>query len=48
MPNPKVIIFSGNIFIFHAFDIGDDIDLEKLEKSQVLMRKPLILPKYFV
>lgn len=25
-------VFSGNIFIFHAFDIGDDINLEKTSK----------------
>jgi hypothetical protein len=41
------MVFNGNLYIFHAFDIGDDINLEKLEKSQVLMRRPLILPKYF-
>jgi len=39
--------FSGNIFIFQAFDIGDDIDLETIEKKQIIHTKPLILPKYF-
>jgi len=33
--------------MFHAFDIGEDIDLEELEKSQVLIKKSTILPKYF-
>ena len=41
------IIFNGNIYLFHAFDIGDDVNLEKLEKSQILIRKPSTLPKYF-
>lgn len=40
-------IFSGNIFIFHAFDVGDDINLEALNTSQVVMTQPLVLPKYF-
>lgn len=40
-------IFTGNIYIFHAFDVGDDINLEKLEKSQVVDTKPHQLPKYF-
>jgi len=39
--------FSGNIYIFQAFDIGDEIDLEKLEKSNVLIQRPLTLSKYF-
>jgi len=39
--------FSGNIFIFQAFDVGDDIELEKIEKEQILHTKPLTLPKYF-
>ena len=43
----KSIVFNGDIYIFHAFDVGDDINLEKIEKSQVLIRHPLILPKYF-
>ena len=25
--------FSGNIFIFYAFDVGDDISLEKTKGS---------------
>ncbi len=39
--------FSGNIFIFQAFDVGDDIDLERIEKEQALHTQPLQLPKYF-
>jgi hypothetical protein len=26
-------IFSGNIFIFHAFDVGDDVTLEKIRRE---------------
>ncbi len=40
-------IFSGNIFIFHAFDVGDDIHLEKIEKLSKVTTVPLTLPKYF-
>jgi hypothetical protein len=40
-------VFSGNIFIFHAFDVGDDIHLEKIEKSSKVTPMPLSLPKYF-
>ncbi len=39
--------FSGNIFIFQAFDVGDDFDLELIEKKQILQTKALALPKYF-
>ena len=39
--------FSGNIYIFHAFDIGDDIDLEKIDKSNKIKKQPLNLPNYF-
>ena len=40
-------IFTGNIYIFHAFDIGDDIDLQKVEESHEIITRPLKLPKYF-
>jgi hypothetical protein len=40
-------IFAGNIYIFHAFDIGDEINLEKVKESSVVMPRPLTLPKYF-
>jgi len=43
----KPLTFSGNIFIFSAFDIGDDINLEKIEKIRALKSVPLSLPKYF-
>lgn len=40
-------LFSGNLYIFHAFDVGDDVDLAKIEAQQVLRTVPLSLPKYF-
>lgn len=40
-------VFSGNIFIFHAFDIGDDLDLARVRESKVLEYYPLTLSKYF-
>jgi len=41
------LTFSGNIFIFYAFDVGDDINLEKIEKTGALKSVPISLPKYF-
>lgn len=41
------LIFNGNLYIFHAFDVGDDINLEKIEKTQSLYKRPFVLPKYF-
>ncbi|MBT3455742.1 hypothetical protein HN446_01635 [bacterium] len=40
-------LFSGNIFIFHAFDIGDSISLEGIKKAQLLLSPPQTIPKYF-
>lgn len=40
-------IFTGNLYIFHAFDVGDEINLEKLNASGVVNPRPLVLPKYF-
>jgi len=45
--NPTQLTFSGNVFIFNAFDVGDDINFEKIEKTGVLESVPLSLPKYF-
>lgn len=39
--------FSGHIHIFHAFDIGEDIDLEMIKQKQILSRRPLPSSKYF-
>lgn len=43
----KQTTFSGNVFIFYAFDVGDDIDFEGLEKQQPLIIRPYSPPKYF-
>lgn len=40
-------VFSGNIFVFYAFDIGDDINFKALEQSQALTKVPYHAPKYF-
>lgn len=40
-------LFKGNIFIFQAFDVGDDINLEALKEAHVLTQRPLTLSKYF-
>lgn len=39
--------FSGNIFIFYAFDVGDDINLAKTESSRVITTKAPAFSKYF-
>jgi len=39
--------FSGNIFIFHAFDIGDDINLERIKRQQLLIAQSKPLTKHF-
>jgi hypothetical protein len=46
-PGSEDAIFSGNIFIFHAFDIGEDVNLESIRQAQVLRTIPITLPKYF-
>ncbi len=40
-------IFTGHIIIFHAYDVGDDINLEAIKEKQLLLRRPLQLAKYF-
>lgn len=39
--------FSGHIYIFQAFDVGEDINLHALERSRVIQDVPLQLPKFF-
>jgi len=41
------LLFSGNIYIFHAFDVGDDIYLDKISELPAITSKKLVLPKYF-
>src|SRR5579872_3345393 len=40
-------IFSGNILILWAYDIGDDINLPKIEEAPDIVKIPLHLPKHF-
>ncbi len=40
-------IFSGNVFIFHAFDVGDDISLDKIRQTPELRVLPPSLSRYF-
>ncbi|MCL5436332.1 MAG: hypothetical protein M1549_00440 [Candidatus Dependentiae bacterium] len=39
--------FSGSLHIFHAFDVGEDIDLERIREKQLLVRQPVPSSKYF-
>lgn len=40
-------IFSGNILILWAYDVGEDINLQKIEESRDIIKMPLQLPKHF-
>lgn len=40
-------VFSGSIFIFYAFDVGEDINLEAVRQSGTLKSVPLTLPRFF-
>ena len=40
-------IFTGNLYIFHAFDIGEEINLDKIRESGALSERAVVLPKYF-
>jgi hypothetical protein len=40
-------LFSGNIIIFHAFDVGDDINIEKVSATKDVVKIDTSLPKYF-
>jgi len=39
--------FSGNIYVFHAFDVGDDVALDAIAKNASIKKVPLQLSKYF-
>ena len=47
MQEPSPHEFSGHIYIFHAFDVGDDINLEEVAKLRAINTIPVALPKYF-
>lgn len=40
-------IFSGSIYLFYGFDMGDDIDLEKVKALSAIHTCPRIWPKHF-
>ncbi len=40
-------LFSGSIYIFSAFDVGDDINLEKVASLSGVKTLPQALPKHF-
>jgi len=39
--------FSGSIYIFHAFDIGDDVNFDRIEHTRAITTLPKSWPKYF-
>lgn len=45
--NPLEHLFEGSLYLFHAFDVGDDINLEKLQASGGVIPQPLTLSKFF-
>ncbi len=40
-------IFTGNLFIFHAFDIGDEINLEAVSNADHIITRSYTVPKFF-
>ena len=40
-------VFSGNVFIFQAFDVGEDVNLDRIRQSHSVITRPLSLSKYF-
>lgn len=47
MQSTRDHIFSGNVYIFHAFDLGEEINLDKIKEAGILYERSLFLPKYF-
>jgi hypothetical protein len=41
------VIFTGNIFLFHTFDIGEDIALDAVSSDTTIKKIPYQLSKYF-
>lgn len=40
-------VFSGSIYVFQAFDVGDDINFEKIKKAETITTVPYQAPHYF-
>lgn len=39
--------FTGTIYIFHAFDIGDEINLDAVANEDRIITRPYTIPKFF-
>ena len=39
--------FTGNIYIFHAFDVGDEINLDALSEEGHIITRSYTIPKFF-
>ncbi|MCL4361201.1 hypothetical protein M1446_02490 [Candidatus Dependentiae bacterium] len=40
-------MFTGNVFMFYSYDVGDDINLEKIKENHVLTQKAVTPSKHF-
>lgn len=40
-------IFNGNLYIFHAFDVGDEINLEAVKEASHIITRSYTVPKFF-
>lgn len=45
--NSQDHVFTGNIYIFYAFDVGDIINLKAVEKLEPIFTRPINVAKYF-
>ncbi len=39
--------FTGNLYIFHAFDVGDEINLEAVKEQEHIITRSYTVPKFF-
>lgn len=46
LPNNEGI-FTGNLYIFHAFDIGDEINLDAVSDAEHIITRSYTVPKFF-
>lgn len=47
MSNAQAQEFTGHIYIFHSFDVGDDIDLARIKEERLAEVRPLERSRYF-
>lgn len=45
--SPNQQEFTGNIYIFHAFDVGDEINLEAIANEDHIITRSYTIPKFF-